>query len=217
MMEINNKTELLEFLRRESLRILSESGESQALSALHDKVEDVEGYFIDTDEKRLERLNSDEEKAIDKEDYVGLQKIKEDKKNILGKLIVAYKKKIELYEQMRQAIAADLQDIGVKGSQVFKNKELNEFRNEGSEKGIIIKVGTLTSEITIQKISGNNQYKVMDSTAPGIQPGYIVAIPDLKIGNSAQLKVYRPMGDSRFEEIGSPTLQNIKKITKNPS
>jgi hypothetical protein len=215
-MEINNKTELLEFLRRESLRILSESGDNQVLSTLSDKVDKVEKYYISTDEKELEKLDSEEERAVEKEDYVDLQRIKEAKKSLLGSLIVAYKKKIELYEQLRLALGQDLESMGTKGNGVFKNKEIHEFSNEAFEKGTTLKIGTISSEITVQKISDNNQYKVLDSTAPGIMAGYIVSIPNTKLGSSAKLKVYRPMGD-RYEEVGAPTLQNIKQITKNPS
>lgn len=215
-MEINNKTELLEFLRRESLKILSESGDNQALSTLHDRVADVDKYYISTDEKELEKLNSEEEKAVDKEDYVDLQRIKEAKKSLLGKLIVSYKKKIELYEELRSTIGQELESMGVQGSTVFKNKNINDFNNEAFEKGTTLKISTISSEITVQKVSENNQYKVLDSTAPGIMPGYIVSIPNTKLGSSAKLKVYRPMGD-RHEEVGAPMLQNIKQIVKNPS
>lgn len=215
-MEITNKTELIEFLRRESLKILSESGDNQALSTLNDKVSDVEKYYISTDEKELEKLNSEEEKAIEKEDYVDLQRIREAKKGLLGKLIVSYKKKIELYEQLRLTIGQEIETMGVKGSSVFKNKEMHEFNNESFEKGNTIKIGTISSEITVQKISDNNQYKVLDSSAPGIMPGYLVSIPNLKIGNSAKIKVYRPMG-TRYEEVAAPTIQNIKSIIKNPA
>lgn len=212
-MKINNKTELLEFLRRESLRILNE--DNQALSSLHDKVNDVDDYFISTDEKKLERLNSEEEKAVDKEDYADLQRIKEEKKNVLGKLIVSYRKKIELYEELRGAISQELENMGVKGSSVFKNKEINEFSNETTEKGTTLKISSLVNSITIQKVNENNQYKVIDSTAPYIQAGDIVAIPNVKIGGSLKIKVYRQIGD-RYNEVGETTIQNVRQIIKNP-
>lgn len=212
-MKINNKTELLEFLRRESLRILNE--DNQALSSLHDKVDDVDDYFISTDEKKLEKLSSEEEKAMDKEDYADLQRIKEEKEKLLGRLIISYKKKIELYEELRQAIGQELQNMGVKGSSVFKNKEITEFNNEMIEKGITLKISSLVNSLTIQKISDNNQYKVLDSTVPYIQPGDVVSIPNVKIGGSAKLKVYRQIGE-RYNEVGDTTIQNVRKIIKNP-
>lgn len=215
-MEINSKTELLEFLRRQSLNFLSESEENQTLSTLHDKVNDVEKYYITTDEKELEKLNSEEEKAVDKEDYAELQRIKEQKKILLGKLIVSYRKKIELYEQLRQTIGQDLDSLGIKGNNVFKDKKINEFSNEAFPKGSTLKFTTISSEIKVQKISDNNQYKVLESSAPGIQTGYIITIPNLKIGGEANIGVYRPMGE-RFEKIADTKLQNIKMITKNPS
>lgn len=218
-MEITNKTQLLEFLRKQSLKLLSENqafADKEAFQQLEKKITDVDEHFVDVNEKNFERLKREEEAAIKKEDYADLQRIKNEKKELLGKLIASYKKKVELFTQLQNALETEIQDMGTKGSNVFKDKEINEFNGEEFQKGDTIKLSTIATEIIVKKISDNNQYQVLDSSAPGILAGDVLALPNMKIGSSAPITVYRKFGD-RFNEIGKPTIQNLRKITKNPS
>ena len=75
-MEIKNRAQLLEFIRKQSLKLLKENG---AFADLEDKVKSVEESFIEVYERKLEKLRSAEEKAMGEENYVELQKIKEEK------------------------------------------------------------------------------------------------------------------------------------------
>lgn len=218
-MEITNKTQLLEFLRQQSLKLLSENqafADKEQFQQLEKKLTDVEEHFVDVNEKNFEKLKREEEAAVKKEDYAELERIKNDKSDLLGKLISSYKKKIELFSQLKNALDMEIQDMGTQGSNVFKNKQLTEFNNEDFEKGNTVKISTIATEITIQKISDNNQYKVINSSAPQIIEGDILVVPNMKIGSSATVTVYRKFGE-RPEEVGKPTIQNIRKITKNPS
>lgn len=218
-MEITNKTQLLEFLRKQSLKLLSENqafADKEAFQQLEKKITDVDEHFVDVNEKNFERLKREEEAAIKKEDYADLQRIKNEKKELLGKLIASYKKKVDLFTQLQNALETEIQDMGTKGSNVFKDKEINEFNGEEFQKGDTIKLSTIATEIVVKKISDNNQYQVLDSSAPGILAGDVLALPNMKIGSSAPITVYRKFGD-RFNEIGKPTIQNLRKITKNPS
>lgn len=218
-MEITNKTQLLEFLRQQSLKLLSENqafANREQFHQLEKKLTDVDEHFVDVNEKNFEKLKREEEAAVKKEDYAELERIKNDKSELLGRLISSYKKKIELYSQLKAALDLEITDMGAQGSNVFKNKELTEFNNEDFEKGNSVKISTIATEITIQKVSDNNQYKVINSSAPQIIEGDILVVPNMKLGNSVTVSVYRKFGD-RFEEVGKPTIQNIRKITKNPS
>lgn len=214
-MEITNKTQLLEFIRKQSLKLLSEN---QAFANLEHKLESVDESFVQVYEKKLERLKAEEEKAMESENYVELQKIKEEKLVALKRLIDSYKYKTKILEQIHDGLHHELADLGVKGSGVFRNKELNEFNNENFQKGQTIKLTTASSEITLEKISDVNQYKILNTNLEFLKPGDIIAIPNTKVGNSAKITVYRRPGENqKFQEIGTPTLQNIKSITKNPA
>lgn len=218
-MEINNKTQLLEFIRKESLKLLKQEAFSplENTDTLEDRLSDVDAGFIDVNEKRLEKLNREEEAAIEKEEYVDLQRIKKDKFTVLGKLIAAHNKKVEYLNKIKEALGGELEQLGVQGSDVFRNKSINELNNEELVKGSKIKIQTISSELNLEKISEGNQYNVLNSNATGILPGDIISLPvNLKIGSPAEITVYRKMGD-RFQEIGKPTLKNITQILKNPS
>lgn len=208
-----SKAQLLEFIRKESLKLLKEN---QAFASLEDRLKDVDEGFVEVNEKRFDKLKNDEVKAIQNEEYADLQRIKQEKVVILGKLIVSYKKKVELLEQIRDGLKQELDELGVKGNGVFKDKSINEFTNEELKKGQLIKIKTISSETKFEKISDNNQYKIVTTTANGLQPGDVVVLPNIQVGSSVQITVHRKIGD-RFQEVGKPTLQNIKEITKNPS
>lgn len=214
-MEFENKTQLIEFIRKQSLKLMNEN---QAFAKLEDTLEDVDAGFVQVNEKRFEKLKGDEEKAMRDEDYVELQKIKQEKVGILSKLIASYKKKTEILEKMYSAIKLELNDLDTKGSGVFKDKTLNEFNNDDFEQGSTVKITTLSSETTLEKISQNNQYKVINTTIPGIEPGDVLTIPNLVVGHSGKVTVYRDVNKSgRFEEIGTSGINTVKAVIKNPS
>lgn len=213
-MEIKNKAQLLEFIRKQSLKLLKENG---AFADLEDKVDSVDESFIEVYEKKLDKLKSAEEKAMADENYVELQKIKEEKVVALKRLIDAYKVKTKVLEQIHDGLKQEIGELGTKGSGVFKNKSLNEFSNEELQKGTVIKITTNSSDIKLEKITDNNQYSILETTANGLAPGDVLALPPtVKIGSPAKITVYRKIGE-RFQQVGSPELQNITAITKNPA
>lgn len=213
-MEIKNKAQLLEFIRKQSLKLLKENG---AFADLEDKVDSVDESFIEVYEKKLDKLKSAEEKAMADENYVELQKIKEEKVVALKRLIDAYKVKTKVLEQIHDGLKQEIGELGAKGSGVFKNKSLNEFSNEELQKGSVIKITTNSSDIKLEKITDNNQYSILETTANGLAPGDVLALPPtVKIGSPAKITVYRKIGE-RFQQVGSPELQNITAITKNPA
>lgn len=222
-MKIKNKTELLEFIRIEGLKLLKLEAFStlENTDTLEDRISDVDAGFIEVNEKRLEKLQREEEAAVDKEEYSDLQRIKEEKFNVLGKLIAAQKKKIEYLEKIKNSLGKELEEMGVQGSGVFKNKPIIELNNEELPKGSKIKINTISSELTLEKISEGNQFNVLKSNATGIISGDIISLPvAIKIGSPAQITVYRKMGapgSERFEEIGRPEIKNITQILKNPA
>ena len=211
--EIKTKAQLLEFIRKESLKFLKEN---QAFSSLEDKVESVDASFVEVYEKKLDKLKSEEERAMEKEDYVELQKIKQEKVIALKRLIDAYKYKTKILEDIHDGLHKELEDLGIKGSGVFKNKPLNEFNNEDFQKGQTLKIKSISAEITFEKVSENNQYKILNSTSTALKPGDVIVMPNAKVGNSVTITVYRKIGP-RFEEVGKPMIQNIQAIIKNPS
>lgn len=212
-MEFKNKIQLLEFIRKESLKLFVEN---EAFSTIENTLEDVDDGFISVNEKRYEKLKAEEEKAKAKEDYSELQTIKQKQVEVIGKLIASYQKKNDLLTQIRDGLKQELDHIGMNGSKVFKDNPISEFKNEDFQKGQTIRVQTNSSELTLRKISENNQYQILSTTAPGLQPGDIIVLPNMKVGDSAKIKVYRQIG-ARPQEIGDTVLDTIKAITKNPS
>lgn len=212
-MEFKNKAQLLEFIRKESLKLFMEN---EAFSTIENTLKDVDDGFVSVNEKRYEKLKGEEEKAKAKEDYSELHKIKQQQVEVIGKLIASYEKKNELLGQIRDGLKQELDDLGIKGSKVFRDNPINEFKNEDFQKGQTIKVKTNSAELTLKKISDNNQYQILGANAPGIQPGDIIVLPNMKVGGSAKIKVYRQIG-ARHQEIGDTVLDTIKEITKNPS
>jgi hypothetical protein len=75
-----------------------------------------------------------------------------------------------------------------------------------------IKIETVSSEITLQKVS-NNSFLVIDATVPGVQAGDIVRVSNhLKVGYQAKLDIFR-----NNKALTSTILNNVTKLTKNPS
>lgn len=213
-MKIENKAQLLEFIRKQSLKLLKENG---AFADLEDRVSSVDESFIEVYEKKLEKLKSAEEKAMVDEDYTELHKIKQEKAIALKRLIDAYKVKAKTLEQIYDGLNQEINSLGSQGSRVFKNKPIDEFSNEELLKGNIVKISTNSSDIKLEKINDKNQYSILETNANGLQTGDILALPtSIKVGSPAKIVVYRKI-DNRFQEIGKPDLQNIKSIIKNPS
>ncbi len=218
-MEITSKDQLLEFIKRESLKILHQEAFSSnaqtdsEIEVVEDKISDLDAGFIEVNEKRLEKLNREEEVARDKEEYSTLQRIKKDKVVVLDKLLASYHKKIEYLSQVRDMINNENEELGIKGSSVFYNKPLEEFINdEKVPNNTKIKIETVSSEITLQKVS-NNSFLVIDTTVSGVQPGDIVRVSNhLKVGYQAKLDIFR-----NNKALTSTILNNVTKLTKNPS
>lgn len=215
-MKITNRAQLLEFIRQQSLNLLNEN---EAFADLEDKVKSIEESFIEVYEKKLKKLKSDEERAMGDENYVELQKIKEEKITSLKRLIDAYKAKTKILEQIHDGLKQEVDELGNKGSGVFRDKQINEFSNEDILKGNIIKIETQSSETKLEKISDNNQYSILETNATGLEIGDILSLPALvKVGHSAEIIVYRKIGAvERFQELGKVVLGIIKTIIKNPS
>lgn len=213
-MEIKTKTQLLEAIRKYSLQFLKEN---EAFTALEDRVESIDESWIDVYEKKLAKLKSAEEKAMAEENYVELQKIKEEKVVAIKRLIDAYKLKTKTLEELHNGLKQEIGELGSQGSGVFKNKKLNKFTNEELPKDTIIQLSTNSSKIKLKKISDNNQYSVLETTASGIFTGDILSLaPTIEIGHPAKITIYRKFND-RFKEIGSSQLETIREITKNPA
>jgi uncharacterized protein (UPF0147 family) len=223
-MKITNKDQLLEFIRKESLKILNQeafSSNEQELDVLtdskietiKDKLKDLEDGFIDVNEKRLSKLEKDEDSAREKEEYVELQKVKKEKAVVLDKLILSYQKKIEYLSQTRDILNNELKELGIKGSSVFQNKEMSEFVNdENVPNNTVIKINTVSSELVLKKVS-NNSFLVVSTTAPGVKSGDIVKLsPYLKVGYQANIDIFR---DNK--PLTKSIINNVTKITKNPS
>lgn len=216
-MEINNKSDLLEFIKRQSLKLVKENQAFSDYKSLEDRLADVHDGFVLVNEKRFDKLKAEEDKAMADEDYAELQRIKEEKVKILGKLIASYQKKTEILNELMSELKKEVSDLGSKGSNVFKDTEIKEFKNEDFIKGSVIKIVTLAAEIKVQKISDNNQFKIISTTVSGFIPGDILVIPDMVVGHPAQVRVYRSIDKVKFDEIGKTQLQTIKAIIKNPS
>lgn len=214
------KEEFKNLIRQKSLSLLKET---QAFSHntdsnLGEKIEDIEEGFIDRYERKLDSLDKEEKKAEEKEEYAEIQRINEEKLAILSKLIAAHAKKVEYLNAKRTELKQKLEDLGVQGHGVFKNKSINEFNNELFKKGNIVSIKTKSADLKVQKLNDAlSQYKVLDSNAPGILAGDVVVLPNMKVGGQAQIRVYRKMDNERFEELSQPTLSMIMNITKNPS
>lgn len=204
---------LKEHIQREGLKLMRES---QASSHLEDVIGDIDAGLIQLYQKKFDKLKSDEEKAIEKEDYADLKRIKQDQVEALRKLIKFYEKKVEYLSKLGVEIETSAQEVGSKGISVFSNKSLNEFKNEELIKGSKVKISGGQKFFVIEKASENNAYKVLDTNIEGIESGDILALSDMKIGAPGNVRVYRKVND-RFEELKTMKFNNVTEIIKNPS
>jgi hypothetical protein len=218
---MNDKEKLIRnLIRKESLRIIKESQasflkdvSSEVKHSMED-VNDVIGLF----EKKLEKLNNEEQSAISKEDFAELNRIKSEQMDALTKVINGYNTKIKLLNQQKSDLHSQIVDVSAKGAGVFKNQSMTEFENENFKKDWALRIETSKFKLDVVKqIEDGNNYRIVDTDIPGLVSGDLVAIPNLSLGGNGKLKVYRKI-NNRYEEIvdGGMELQNIKKLVKNP-
>jgi len=212
----DNEKILRDFIKKESLRVIKESQASflNEGSSLEETMNEVNG-LIDMYEKNLDKSNNAEKSARDKEDFSELKSAKGDQLTNLTKVINAYKKKIELLIAQQIELKSEVEDIISRGSNVFKNTELQEFDNETFEKGWGLQIDTTNSSTKLVKILDVNAYKVMDSNIPNIEVGDLLKLPNLKIGGRGNVSVYRKIGD-RHEEVATFEFDNVTNMLKNP-
>ena len=152
------------------------------------------------------------------ENYVELQKIKEDKLTAFNRLIDAYKLKTKTLEELRDGLSQEIGQLGSQGSGVFKNKQLNEFTNEEIPKETVIQLTTNSAQLKLKKVSENNQYAILDTNTPTLQVGDILSLgPVVKIGHPVKINIYRRLNGGKYQDIGSSELGTIRGIIKNPA
>jgi hypothetical protein len=215
----NNERIIRNLIKKESLRILKESQASflsgdPSAKVKHsmEDVNDVIGVF----EKRLEKLNNEEKSATNNEDYLELRNIKEQQLEALSKMINSYKSKIKLLEVQKQELEVEFEGLKSKGGNVFKNQSIDEFSNENFQKDWGLRIKTQNSVIDVVKITENsNAYKVISTDVVGLNEGDLLQLPNLKIGGSGKVAVYRKI-EEKFENVKNFTLENVVSLTKNP-
>lgn len=215
-----NKNEKIirDLIKKESLRIINKSQASflKENSVGAEKViQDIDESIIDVNEKRMDKLKKEEDSAREKEDFFELKRVKEDQVFSIDKLIKGYLKKAELLNNIKQEIKEDLIQIQKKGAGVFNNQEMLEFSNEKFNKDWALRIETENYYLNLVKILDNNAYRVVDTNIEGLMKGDLLKLPDLKVGGSGDVEVYREVG-GRHENITSFNIKNVKKMIKNP-
>lgn len=221
---MNDKHKIIrDIVRKESLRIMKESQasflaeSSPADSETKMSMKRVNDY-IGLLEKNLEKLNNEEKSAMDKEDYLALKEIKKSQLSELSAMIKTYEKKMELLNKQKLELEQQFDDVDSKGAGIFKNQEINEFSADGFQKGWGLRIETDNYFLDLVKqMDDTNNFKLVNTNVPGLQPGYVMAVPMLKIGGEGSINVYRHAGGNRYEELGKPlVVRNIRKMYKNP-
>ena len=203
---------LKEHIEKEGLKLLKENQPSN----LENTIEDLDAGLIQLYEKKFDKLKSDEEKAIEKEEYPELKRIKQEQVEVIRKLIKFYEKKVEYLTRLGSTIETGANEVGTKGASVFSNKALDEFRNEEFLKGNKVKISGGGRDFVVEKVTDTNVYKVITSNIEGIQSGDMLKLSDMKIGGGGNVTVYRKIGE-RFEELKQMKFNNVTEIIKNPS
>ena len=209
-----SKDLLKKLIKEESLKLINEN---QAFSGIYDKIDDVEDGFVAVNQKRFEQLKNSESKAKENEDYAELQNIRQEQSKVLTKLIKSFKKKTELYEELKNAIDSDGENIAFKGNKVFGDKELNEVNDETMTVGHILIIKSPTTETKLKKYSDGNNYQVVTTNIKGLQGGdFFVPKTELKTGNPCKVDIYRDIagGPEYLKTLGFNTITNL---IKNPS
>jgi hypothetical protein len=218
---MNDKEKIIrDLIKKESLRIIKESQASflkdvsaEVKHSMED-VNDVIGLF----EKKLDKLNNEEKSALSKEDYSELKRIKSEQMDALSKVINGYNTKVKLLNQQKTDLHSQIVDISAKGANVFNNQNMTEFENDNFKKGWVLRIETQRFKLDLVKqVEDGNNYRIVDTNIPGLESGDLAALPNLSIGGSGKVKIYRKIND-RYEEIvdGGMELQNIQKMVKNP-
>lgn len=211
------KEKIRELAKKESLRILKESQVSflKEEYSLDKVIQDIDDSIIDVNEKKIEKLKKEEESAKNKEDFFELKRIKEDQVFSIDKLIKGYQKKVEILNKIKAGLEEELIQVQTNGAGVFKNQELIEFNNDNFQKDWGIRIETQNHFIDLVKILDNNAYKVINTNINGLLKNDLLKLPDLKIGGSGNVEVYRKVGE-RHENVSKFEINNIKKMIKNP-
>jgi len=207
-----------DLIRKESLRVIKESQASflaEEASSLEKTMKDVNDA-IGLYEKRLDKLNSEEETAKEKEEFSDLKRIKAEQLEELSSLIRTYGKKVDMLKDQYVELKEEVDDVLAKGAGVFNNRELQEFENEKFDKNWGLQIDTPNSSTKMVKILDDaNAYKVVSTNIEGLQPGDLLKLPNMKIGGGGKVAVYRKV-DGRQSEVGNFELENVTKIIKNP-
>jgi len=221
---MNDKEKIIrDIIRKESLRMIKESQasflveSSELESDTKIRMKKINEY-INLLEKNLDKLNSEEKSAMDKEDYLALRDIKKNQLSELSSMIKSYTQKMELLNMQKSELETEFTDVDTKGAGIFKNQEINEFNAESFQKDWGLRIETQNYYLDLVKqMEDTNNFKVMDSNIPGLKSGFVLRVPTLSIGGEGTLNVYRHAGGNKYEEIEKPlVLRNIKKMYKNP-
>lgn len=221
---MNDKEKIIrDIIRKESLRMIKES---QASFLKESSAVDVDtkqsmkkiNDYIGLLEKNLDKLNNEEKSAMDKEDFLSLKDIKSSQLSELTAMIKSYEKKLELLNLQKSELENETSSVNEKGAGIFKNQEISEFSAENFQKDWGLRIETENYFIELVKqMEDTNNFKLMSTNIPGLKPGYVMAIPMLKIGGEGVINVYRNTGENRYEELEKPlTVRNIKAMYKNP-
>jgi len=216
---MNDKEKIIrKIVRKESLRMIKESQASflnEEVSTVDRAMEDVDDSVIEVNEKKLEKLNNEEESARDSEDFSELKRIKEDQVAVIERLVFGYSTKVELLQKVKNDLEEDLINIQTNGAGVFKNQELNEFNNDSFQKGWGLRLETPSYHVNLVKIADHNAYKVMSTNITGLESEMLLQLPELKLGGAGNVKVFTK-GGSGYENSANFKIENIRKIIKNP-
>lgn len=221
---MNDKEKIIrDIIRRESLRMLKESQASFLKEASTGNIDTKQSMkrvndYIGLLEKNLEKLNNEENSAMDKEDFLSLKDIKESQLSELKAMIKSYEKKLELLNIQKSELEEEVSKVNDKGAGVFKNQEISEFSAEAFKKGWGLRIETSNYFIDLVKqMEETNNFKVVNTNISGLKPGYVMAVPMLKIGGEGIINIYRDAGGNRYEELEKPLIiRNIKGMYKNP-
>lgn len=222
---MNDKEKIIrDIIRKESLRMIKESQASFLVESSSEPDAETKmsmkrvNDYISMHEKNLDKLNNEEKSAMDDEDFLTLKDIKKSQLSELTAMITTYEKKLELLNSQKQELETAFSDVDTRGAGIFKNQEMSEFNSEEFKKGWGLRIETDSYFVDLVKqMDDTNNFKVMNSNIPGLQSGFVTAVPLLKIGGEGSMPIYRHAGGNRYEELEKPlVMRNIKRMFKNP-
>lgn len=211
---MKNKEAILNLIKetKESLRILKET---QAFDNLVKKIAEYDEILTVNIEKKFEDLIKQEKSAVESEDFLEYKRVKEEQKEAARNLISIFNRKKESYKNIYDEILNQINSLERDGDSIFKDKEINEFKNEEFERGQKVKIVTTGSETILSKANDNNVYEILNTNIPGLNVGDFLKMSDLKIGGGGKIVVYKK-SENKYEEVKQFDYENIKKIIKNP-